>query len=70
MVLGVGIAGAIFTSMIAKGESAIQNILPAHPIFFKAIQTSFAVASIFALIGALTSLARDVSVSEDLANEK
>ncbi|GAH38636.1 unnamed protein product [marine sediment metagenome] len=47
MVLGVGLAGAIFTTIMA--ESAGENTI------YEAIHTSFIIAAIMAAIGAFTS---------------
>jgi hypothetical protein len=51
MVLGVGFAGAIYTTVLARGSQAA-------PTLFKAIQTSFLAASIIAVLGIMTSAVR------------
>lgn len=51
MVLGIGIAGAIYTTVLARGST--QN-----PTLFQAVQTSFVVAFVFAALGTLTSAFR------------
>jgi len=53
MVLGIGIAGAIFTTMLAHAST--EN---AGNIFFLAIQTSFLVTSGIAILGVITSTIR------------
>jgi len=52
MVLGVGLSGAIFTTVMAR--------LPGDQSFFIAIQTSFLVGSIIAAIGIFTSAVRGI----------
>ena len=49
MVLGVGVAGAVFTTML-RGEAPGP-----HPVFFGAITASFLVASAVALAGAFVA---------------
>jgi MFS family permease len=52
MVLGIGISGAIFTSLLASQvDRSPESLIPA-------IQTSFTAIIIFALLGALTSAMR------------
>ena len=51
MVLGIGVAGAIYTTILARGSVE-------HPTLFPAIQTSFLVASVFAALGIITSAVR------------
>ncbi|MCJ7660970.1 MAG: hypothetical protein MUO67_17615, partial [Anaerolineales bacterium] len=53
MVLGVGIAGAIFTTMLA--QTSAEN---GGNLFFLAIQTSFLVTSGIAIFGVITSAIR------------
>jgi MFS family permease len=53
MVLGVGMAGAIFSTVLARGEAAGL----AQPLF-PAIAASFRAAAIVALLGGLTSAVR------------
>jgi hypothetical protein len=52
MVLGVGLTGAIFTTMLAR--------VPGVQSLFIAVQTSFLVGSIIAAIGILTSAIRRI----------
>ncbi|MFZ2098547.1 MAG: MFS transporter [Anaerolineales bacterium] len=65
MVLGVGIAGAIFTTMLSHGEAGISN--SANPIqngaIFSALAMSFLVASGITLLGVLTCMYRVSSES-------
>jgi hypothetical protein len=53
MVLGVGLAGAIFSTVLARGEAA-RLALPLFP----AIAASFRAAALVALLGGLTSAVR------------
>jgi hypothetical protein len=53
MVLGVGLAGAIFSTVLARGEAA-RLALPLFP----AIAASFRAAAVVALLGGLTSAVR------------
>ncbi len=53
MVLGVGLAGAVFSTVLARGEAA-GLALPLFP----AIAASFRVAAVVALLGGLTSAVR------------
>jgi MFS family permease len=55
MVLGVGIAGSIFTTLLARGEG---NYLAGGEVFFRAIQVSLLVAAAFTLLGVFTSISR------------
>jgi MFS family permease len=61
MVLGVGISGSIFTTLISHGvgSAAVSDVGGA--IFFKAIQASFLVAAGIGFIGVFTSASRVVS---------
>lgn len=52
MVLGVGLAGAVFTSVLARDAGAVPSPL------FAAARASFAVAAVVAAIGVVTSLVR------------
>jgi EmrB/QacA subfamily drug resistance transporter len=61
MVLGVGLAGAILTTQLGH-QSASQN-----PALFDAIQISFIVTTVLALLGALTSI---IQQREDLTRSK
>lgn len=53
MVLGVGLAGAVFTTVLAQGEAQASPTA-----LFDAIDVSFLVAAPFALLGMLTSAVR------------
>jgi EmrB/QacA subfamily drug resistance transporter len=53
MVLGIGIAGAIFTTMLTQSTAELSE-----NIFFIAIQTSFLVSSGIAILGIITSAIR------------
>ena len=55
MVLGVGIAGSIFTTLLARGDG---NYLAGEDVFFRAIQVSLLVAAAFTLLGVFTSVSR------------
>lgn len=59
MVLGVGLSGAIFTTVLSHGEAGNPTIL------FKAIETSFAAIILVALAGVLTSAIRGDELRED-----
>ncbi len=59
MVLGVGLSGAIFTTVLAQGDASDSAIL------FKAVQVSFAIIILVALMGALTSAIRGKDQSND-----
>jgi len=52
MVLGVGFSGAIFTTILAQGE------LGSTAILYKAVQVSFTMIILVALLGVLTSAIR------------
>jgi EmrB/QacA subfamily drug resistance transporter len=56
MVLGVGFAGAIYTTVLARGSLAYGSV--AAPTLFPAIQASFLAAAIFAILGIFTSALR------------
>lgn len=63
MVLGVGLAGAIFTSLLIEGQ-VINTVSPSiqdhlNSSLFRAIQISFQVAAGITLIGVFTSLAKE-----------
>jgi len=62
MVLGVGISGAIFTTIVARGEASGAVGEAAIGIFFNAIQASLLVAAGVAIIGAFTSAVRGASM--------
>jgi len=59
MVLGVGLAGAIFTTIAGGGEAAIGS-----PALFQAIQASFLAASGVGLLGLLVSALRPAARPE------
>jgi MFS family permease len=58
MVLGIGIAGAIYTTILAQGSVE-------HPTLFRAIQTSFQVIFVFAALGIITSVVRGKGSAEE-----
>ena len=62
MVLGVGISGAIFTTIVARGEASGAVGEAAKGIFINAIQASLLVAAGVAIIGAFTSAVRGASM--------
>jgi len=64
MVLGVGISGAIFSTLIAQGQASTAVGEAGGVVFFSAIQTSFIVAAGIALVGVITSAGR-VKAGED-----
>ena len=49
MALGVGLAGAIFTSVLASAAGGVGR--PAEPAIFAATRASFLVAAALALVG-------------------
>jgi MFS family permease len=55
MVLGVGLTGAIFTSLLGHASAA------SSPNLFPAIQTSFLVSGLLGIVGAVTSFIRQAS---------
>jgi EmrB/QacA subfamily drug resistance transporter len=55
MVLGVGISGAIFTTIVTRSQVSVVADGAAGELFYQAIQTSFLVASIIVLVGVFTS---------------
>jgi len=59
MVLGVGLSGAIFTTVLSQGEASNSTIL------FKAVETSFAAIILVAVVGVLTSAIRGDDLRED-----
>jgi len=61
MVLGVGISGSIFTTLISHGAGSTVMSDVGGAILFKAIQVSFLVAAGIGFIGVLTSASRVVS---------
>lgn len=58
MVLGIGLAGAIFTTVMAQLSAGETQALPS-PLMFDAFRASFTTASGIAVIGALISLVRN-----------
>jgi hypothetical protein len=60
MVLGVGIAGAIFTTALARGTSASISAggMAQSGVMFPALQLSFMVASGITILGVITSMVR------------
>lgn len=58
MVLGVGISGSIFTTLIAHGAGNTTVGEASGDVFFRAIQVSFLVAAGIALLGLFTSASR------------
>ena len=64
MALGVGLAGAIFTSVLASAAGSTGASATAHPAIFDATRASFLVAAALALVGvgiSATRWARQVS---------
>jgi MFS family permease len=57
MVLGIGLAGAIFTTVLARSGAGQPAATPS-PVLFDAFRASFTTASGVALFGALISLVR------------
>lgn len=58
MVLGVGLAGAIFTTVLARGAPGVAAGETGNPLLFDAIQVSFWVAAAVTMFGAMTSAFR------------
>lgn len=58
MVLGIGISGAIYTTVLAHGNGQ-------HLALFQGFQASFKVAILFAVLGVLTSLVRGKRNQDD-----
>jgi EmrB/QacA subfamily drug resistance transporter len=60
MVLGVGIAGAIFTTTIARGSNYLstQGEISQNMAIFQALHLSFLTVSLITIIGVITSLVR------------
>jgi MFS family permease len=58
MVLGVGISGSIFTTLIAHDEGSTMVGEASGAVFYRAIQICFLVAACVAFIGVLTSASR------------
>jgi EmrB/QacA subfamily drug resistance transporter len=60
MVLGVGVAGAVFTTTLAHGSSSmiVSGGLAQDLIIFRALQFSFLTASLITFLGVITSLVR------------
>ena len=65
MVLGVGISGSIFTTLISHGAGSTAVSDVGGAIFFKAIQVSFLVAAGIGFIGVFTSASRIVSTENE-----
>ena len=63
MVLGVGISGSIFTTMITRGDASSVVGEASGEVFFSAIQLCFLVASGIALLGVVTSASRVAGVA-------
>lgn len=65
MVLGVGIAGAVFTTILVReiGAAGLAGITTSNPAIFSALQASFLAASLITLIGVITSAARVINNS-------
>ena len=64
MVLGVGIAGAIFTTVLGHAGSITSSINPGQsPAIFNALQVSFLAVSLITLLGVITSMVRVVNNS-------
>lgn len=67
MVLGIGLAGAIFTTLLTVGISASAEAAPqlnyAGSSLFRAIRVSFLVAGVITLIGMFISAARGKEVN-------
>ena len=58
MALGVGLAGAIFTSVLASAAGSTGASATAHPAIFDATRASFLVAAALALVGVGISATR------------
>jgi MFS family permease len=60
MVLGVGIAGAIFTTTIAHGSNNLSTSggISQYMAIFQALHLSFLTASLITILGVITSLVR------------
>lgn len=58
MVLGVGIAGSIFTTLLASGGESSLAGEAGGEAFFRAVQVSLLVAAAFTLLGVFTSISR------------
>jgi EmrB/QacA subfamily drug resistance transporter len=58
MVLGVGIAGAIFTTILARaGDNSLANGgIQQNELLFRALQLSFLTTALFTLLGVFTSM--------------
>jgi EmrB/QacA subfamily drug resistance transporter len=65
MVLGIGISGAIFTTILARssGGAISPNLGASNPAIFLALQASFFVASMITILGVITSAVRVVNRS-------
>jgi EmrB/QacA subfamily drug resistance transporter len=58
MVLGVGVAGAIFTTVLVHGTPGIVANQLGNPVLFDAIKISFMVSAGITFLGAITSAVR------------
>jgi EmrB/QacA subfamily drug resistance transporter len=64
MVLGVGIAGAIFTTTLAHGGNVlIAQGLAQNEVIFRALKLSFLAASLITFLGVFTCMVRSTSES-------
>jgi Na+-transporting NADH:ubiquinone oxidoreductase subunit NqrE len=64
MVLGVGIAGAIFITTLAHGSNGlIAPGLTQNAVIFRALELSFLTASLITLLGVFTSMVRVIDKS-------
>lgn len=63
MVLGIGIAGAIFTTVLAQnsGSLGLTNLTGVDPLIFVALHASLLAASLITLLGVITSAVRVVN---------
>jgi MFS family permease len=65
MVLGVGFAGAVFATVLARagGNPAFSGAVGNSPPIYQALGASFLVASLITLLGVFTSMVRVTSKS-------
>jgi hypothetical protein len=63
MVMGVGIAGAVFTTVLAQGGNNMAQAggFGQNDAIYQALELSFLIASLITLLGVFTSMARSVS---------
>jgi len=63
MVLGIGIAGAVFTTVLVHGGGGITLAggLGQSEVIYQALELSFLIASLITLLGVFTSMVRSVS---------